>query len=116
MFLIVILSVITVFIVIVPILIFMCTETEEQEPVTEYKYTKVKRNKLDIQKPTDEIKGFDDNADEISVNADYHVIPSNGKKPLNENESPENEIGFNINQNIQKQSESSGPEDYSYNY
>lgn len=109
MLLVVFLSVITVCIVIVPILIFMCTENDE-EPSTDYEYKKDQRKKLDIKAPTDDIQNFEDNPDEISTNAIFHAgsYKSNGKNNSKDPESPEgkDDVGFNISKDIRNKSDS----------
>lgn len=104
------LSVVALLVVIVPIIIFMCTEADTPPPSVDIQYEKEKKKKLNLPKPSENIENFSDNADEISVNADYHVLKSNAKKPSELLESPDNidEVGFRINRNNQKQVESSG--------
>lgn len=105
MILVIFLSVIAVCIVIVPILIFMCTEKDE-ESSTDIKYVRQQRKSPNIKEPSDNIQNFEDNADEISTNAIYHAYKSNGKNTSKDPESPENNVGFNISKENQKKSDS----------
>lgn len=93
-----------VFVVIVLIIILMCIETETPQSI-DIQYEKQKRKSLKLPEPPENCENFIMNEDEISANADYHVIKENTKKPYELFETPDNidNVGFRVNRNKLKE-------------